>query len=177
MPTLPSPLHPLIVHMPIALVILVPFFALGALWAIHRGTRVRTAWGLAVGMLSLLLASAWVAQQTGQREEQKVENVVAETAIETHEEAAEGFLIATGVVLLVASAGFLRGRPGTVARGVAAVGSVALIAAGYNVGHSGGSLVYRSGAAQAYMTGATGGEGGLPAGGSSRGVDRDDGGR
>lgn len=177
MSILPSPLHPMIVHMPIALTVLVPLFAVGALWAIRRGVQVRRAWGMAVGMLGLLLVSGWVALQTGQGEEDKVERVVSEKAIETHEEAAEGFLVATGVVLLLATAGLLRGRPGAVARGVATVGTLALVGAGYNVGHSGGALVYREGAAMAYApttTGAAGkaGESSRPAG--ERDGDRDD---
>lgn len=156
MPTLPSPLHPLIVHMPIALTVLVPLFAIGALWAIRRGARVRLAWGIATGMLALLLTSGWVALQTGQGEEEKVERFVSEQGLEQHEEAAEGFLVATGIVLLLASGGFLRGRAGTLARGVATVGTFALVGAGYNVGHTGGALVYREGAAAAYAAPATG---------------------
>lgn len=155
MQVLPSPLHPLIVHMPIALTVLVPLFAIGALWAIRRGVRFRSAWGLAVGMLALLLGSGWVALQTGEREEDKVERVVAESAIHEHEEAAELFLAATSVVLVIAAAGFLTGRAGSIARGIATVGTIALVAAGYNVGHSGGELVYREGAAQAYVPSAT----------------------
>lgn len=157
---LPSPLHPLIVHMPIALTILVPLFAFGALVMIKRGARPQRAWGLAVAMLAALWVSGWVALQTGEREEEKVERVVAEGAIHTHEEAAELFLMTAGVVLVLAAAGFLKGRPGSVMRGVAAVGTVALIGAGYNVGTSGGKLVYREGAASAYATaaGAQGGE-------------------
>ena len=151
MSILPSPLHPLVVHMPIALTVLVPLFTLGALWAIRRGAHFQRAWGIVVGMLALLLVSGWAALQTGQAEEEKVEEVVSETSIERHEEAAEGFLVATGFVLLLASAGLLRGRLGTTARGVAAVGTVALIGAGYNVGHSGGALVYSEGAATAYV--------------------------
>ena len=156
MSILPSPLHPVIVHMPIALTVLVPLFAIGALWAIRRGAHMRRAWGLAVGMLALLLVSGWAALQTGQGEEEKVEGVVSESALERHEEAAEAFLIATGVVLLLASAGFARGRVGSGARGIATVGTVALIGAGYNVGHSGGALVYSEGAGMAYGPSATG---------------------
>ena len=156
MSILPSPLHPLLVHMPIALTVLVPLFAIGALWAIRRGAHVRQAWGIAVALLALLLTSGWVALQTGQNEEEKVEGVVSESALERHEEAAEAFLIATGVVLLLASAGFARGRVGSVARGIATVGTVALIGAGYNVGHSGGALVYSEGAGMAYGPSATG---------------------
>lgn len=123
--------------------------------------------------------SGWVALQTGQAEEEKVEEVVSENAIETHEEAAEGFLVATGMVLLLASAGLLRGRPGTVARGLATLGTVALIGAGYNVGHSGGALVYSEGAATAYTNSAApkesgaAGSGSVERGGNVR-RDRDD---
>ena len=153
--TLPSPLHPLVVHMPIALTILVPVFAIGALWAIRRGAHIQRAWGIAAAMLTLLLASGWVALQTGQGEEEKVEKVVSESAIEQHEESAEAFLVATGVVLLLAGAGLVRGRVGSVARAVATAGTFALIGAGYNVGHSGGTLVYREGAGRAYTSSAS----------------------
>ena len=142
--------------MPIALTVLVPLFAMGALWAIRRGAHMRRVWGMAVAMLALLLTSGWAALQTGQGEEEKVEGVVSESALERHEEAAEAFMVATGIVLLLASAGFVRGRTGSIARVVATVGTVALIGAGYNVGHSGGALVYTEGAGMAYAPSATG---------------------
>lgn len=159
MPTLSLPLHPLIVHMPIALTILVPLFAIGAFWAVSRGANVNKAWGLATGLIAATLLSGWIALQTGQNEEEKVEEVVNEGAIHEHEEAAEGFLVTTGIVLLLAGAGLLKGRPGTIARGVATVGTLAMVGAGVNVGHSGGSLVYKEGAAMAYASPTAGGEG------------------
>lgn len=150
MSILPSPLHPVIVHMPIALAILVPFFALGALGAIRRGAKPRIAWGMTVGMLTLLLVSGWVALQTGEADEDNVEPFVSETAIETHEEAAEQFVVAAGIVLLLASAGLIPGRTGAIARVAATVGTVALVGAAYSVGGSGGELVYGGRAADAY---------------------------
>ena len=59
--SLPSPLHPIIVHMPMALTVLIPLFAIGALLAIRRRARVGPAWGLTIGMLALLLVSGWFA--------------------------------------------------------------------------------------------------------------------
>ena len=150
--TLPSPLHPLFVHLPIALTLLVPAFAVGALVAIRRGTTPRRAWGITVALLALLVGSSFAALKTGEREEEVVEDVVAESAIHGHEEAAEAFLLATGVVLLVGAAGLLNGRLGTVARGVATAGTLALVGAGWQVGHTGGTLAYREGAAGAYAT-------------------------
>jgi len=43
---LPNPLHPAVVHFPIVLALLLPIFAIGALWTIRRGARPRRAWGI-----------------------------------------------------------------------------------------------------------------------------------
>lgn len=147
---LPDPLHPAIVHLPIALTILVPLFALGALIAIARGAAVLRAWGLAAAMLAALSLSAYVSLETGEQQEERVERVVPERAFESHEDAAKGFLLLSLGVLGVAGVGLVKGRVGTAARYAAAAGTLALVVAGYRVGHSGGELVYRYGAASAY---------------------------
>jgi len=148
---LPNPLHPAVVHLPIALTLLVPVFAAVALWTIHRGAAPLRAWGVTVALLAALAASAFVSLKTGEQQEDRVERVVGERPIETHEEAAEAFLVAAAAVLGVGLVGLVRGRVGTVARGVAAAGTLALVGAGWNVGRSGGELVYRHGAATAYL--------------------------
>lgn len=147
---LPNPLHPAIVHMPMALVVLLPLFAGGALWAIRRGAEPLKAWGVVVGLSALLAASSWVAVQTGEQQEETVEAVVSEGTLHDHEEAAEAFLaLAAGGVVLMAL-GLLGGRPGTLARLAGVAGTLVLLGAGWRVGHSGGELVYRHGAAMAY---------------------------
>ena len=170
--TLPSPLHPLFVHLPIALTLLLPVFAIGAIIAIRRGAPARRAWGITVALLGLLTVSGWLALKTGEREEEFVEDVVAESAIEGHEEAAEAFLLGSAVVLLLGAAGLLNGRPGSVARGFATAGTIALVGAGWQVGHSGGTLAYREGAATAYVTARGGGE--VTSAGTLQGEPRDD---
>ena len=75
---LPNPLHPVVVHFPIVLAVLAPFVALGALWAIRRGTLARRAWSIPAAVLGALVVSGWVAAQTGEREEDRVERVVSE---------------------------------------------------------------------------------------------------
>ena len=150
--SLPSPLHPVIVHMPIALTILLPLFAIGALVAIQRKGRVRVAWGLTIGMLALLVGSGWLALQTGENEEERVERFVSEDAVEEHEEAGTQFVYAAGAVLLLSGVGLIRGPTGAAARVVVAVATIALVGMGYNVGHSGGGLVYGGGAGQAYSS-------------------------
>jgi uncharacterized membrane protein len=150
--SLPSPLHPLVVHMPIALTILLPLFAIGALIAIRRKARVRVAWGLTIAMLALLLGSGWAALQTGEIEEERVERFVNEDAVEEHEEAGKQFVYAAGAVLLLSGVGLIGGPTGAAARVVVTLATVALVGMGYNVGHSGGRLVYGGGAGQAYSS-------------------------
>jgi hypothetical protein len=104
-----------------------------------------------LGIAATLTLSAWVAVQTGEGEGERVEKVVAEAPLETHEEAAELFLTLSGVLLVVTATGLVRGVVGRAGRVTATVGAVALVALAAQVGHSGGELVYRHGAASAYV--------------------------
>lgn len=154
---LPDPLHPAVVHFPIVLIVLLPFVAAGALWAIRGGARPARAWAVPVAAAAALTLSSWVAVETGEGEEEKVEPVVAEASLDRHEEDAERFLLLSGVLLVITAAGLLRGVPGRAARLGATAGALGLMALGAQVGHSGGNLVYRDGAASAYTLGAAGG--------------------
>lgn len=155
---LPEPLHPAVVHFPIVFAVLLPFVALTALWMIRRGAQTRRTWVVPAILAMAVTASGWVALQTGEAEEDRVENVVGEAAIHEHEEAAERFLLVSGIVTLVALGGLASGTVGSAARFVAAAGSILVLAAGALVGARGGELVYEHGAAQAYVseTGASG---------------------
>ncbi|MCC6241444.1 MAG: hypothetical protein IT353_01330 [Gemmatimonadaceae bacterium] len=149
---LPTPLHPAIVHLPIALMMLVPFFAIGAMIVISRGGRAVRAWGVTTALLAALSVSAFVSKETGEDEEEKVESVVPDQALETHEDAADTFFILSLGVLGVAGVGLLAGSVGNVARYAASAGTLGLLVAGYNVGHSGGEIVYKYNAGSAYTT-------------------------
>lgn len=148
---LPNPLHPAIVHFPIVLVVLLPIFGIGALWMIRRGASARRAWALPLAIAAGLTLSAFVAVRTGEAQEERVEEVVTERVLHGHEEAAERFLVLSGVLLVIAAAGLASGNVGRSARLIATAGAVALIYAGIQVGRSGGELVYTHGAASAYI--------------------------
>ncbi|HEX6308126.1 MAG TPA: DUF2231 domain-containing protein [Longimicrobiales bacterium] len=152
---LPDPLHPMVVHFPIVLVVLLPFFAIGALLIIRRGAAPRRVWLLPVVIAAALAASAFVALRTGEAEEERVERVVSEDALHAHEEAGERFVVLAGVLLLVAGAGLAGGALGTAARALTVAGSLVLVAAGVQVGAAGGELVYEHGAASAYVNAQT----------------------
>lgn len=139
---LPDPLHPAVVHFPIVLMFILPVAALGALWAIRRGAPQRLAWAVPLLVAASLAGSAWLAVETGEQQEDRAEDAVGEPVLETHEEAAQRFLAFSTVVLVITAAGFAGGTAGRVLRLTGAAAAVALIGAGYQVGHSGGRIVY-----------------------------------
>jgi hypothetical protein len=133
---LPEPLHPAVVHLPIALAVLLPLVALCGAIAIRAGVLPVRAWSGVVLLGLVLVLTSWIALETG--------------FIETHEEAAETFMALGVVLLFVTAAGLLAGRPGTLARGASVLLAAALLWAGIQVGQRGGALVYEHGAARAY---------------------------
>ena len=153
------PLHPLVVHFPIVLAVLLPISVGIALVVIRKGATPRRVWSVPLALAAALTLSAWVATQTGETQEDRVERVVARGALHGHEESAERFLVLSGVLVLVAAAGLVSGTVGRAARLVTAAGAVGIVAAGAQVGHSGGLLVYRHGAASAYANPRAGSDG------------------
>lgn len=149
--TLPDPLHPAIVHLPLALAMLAPFAAALAFVVIRRGWLPPRAWLGVVLLQALLVGSAWFAIETGEEQEERVEKVVRESFIEDHEEGAERFLTVAAVALIVSAGGLFAGRAGALGRGATVVAAAFALAAAVAVGHSGGELVYRHGAADAYV--------------------------
>jgi hypothetical protein len=128
-------------------------------------------------MFAALSLSAWIAVETGEQADERVESVVPAAPIETHEEAAEAFLTLSVIVLGVAAVGLRTGRIGQAARALGTVGAIALLGAGWRVGHSGGELVYRYGAASAYTGGPTSTTAETAGGAEARRRDRARGGR
>lgn len=146
------PLHPAVVHFPIVLSFLLPIFALGSIWVIRRGAAPLRAWAIPLTIAVLLLGSAFAATRTGESEEQRVEEIVPENVMHAHEEAAERFLVLSGIVVLTGIAGLVPGVIGSAGRIVAVVGSLVIVSAGFQVGKAGGELVYQHNAGRAYAS-------------------------
>jgi uncharacterized membrane protein len=149
---IPDPLHPAVVHFPIVLAVLFPLFVGGAFWSMRRGTGARRAWILPTLVAAALAGSAWLSVETGESQGDRVERIVGERAMESHEELAETFLTMAAIVAGVAAAGLAAGFVGRAARALTVVGSLALVGVVIPVGHTGGQLVYRHGAASAYTS-------------------------
>src|SRR5690349_1283648 len=75
------PLHPLVVHFPVVLAILLPISAVVALLVIRKGATPRRVWSVPVAVAAALALSAWVATETGESQEDRVERVVARGAL------------------------------------------------------------------------------------------------
>lgn len=149
------PLHPALVHIPLGLAFVLPVLALGFWWALWKGHVRPRAWLAIVLLQVLLLGGGLLAMKTGQGEEQKVESLVPEPALETHEELAEQFVWATGITLLPAALVLVLRRPGAVRvlTGVTVIGTLLVAIAAARVGRAGGQLVYVHNAAAAYASG------------------------
>ena len=148
------PLHPAIVHLPLGLAFVMPILAIGFAWALWTGRVRLRAWFVIVALQAVLLGAGLVAMNTGQREEDRVEAVVPDTALEQHEELAEQFVWATGGTLLLAGLVLVLRRPAA-ARGLATatvLGTVLVTASAIRVGHAGGQLVYKHNAGAVYST-------------------------
>jgi len=150
MPELPSPLHPALVHFPIVLAVLLPFVALAALVAIAGRWLPARVWWVVVLLHGLLAGSAYLAEEIGHREEEKVEDVVPEEAMHEHEEAGEWVVRLALLTLPITAAGLLGGRSGGVARGLAVLAGLALTGTAVRAGQTGGEVVYRHGGASVY---------------------------
>jgi hypothetical protein len=162
---LPDPIHAAVVHFPIVFAMVLPLVAIVALVAIRRGGSVRLWWGIVLAVMLGLAVSSFAAVRTGEADEDRVERAVGEQPLHTHEEAGERFLVLTGALLVLGAGGLLTKRVGGPFRLLGTVATVGVLVAGWQVGHTGGELVYRHGAAAVYVseTAGVGETAGLPA--------------
>ncbi len=153
----PEPLHPAIVHFPIALLLV------GALTAVVAVVVRR--WHLpffAAILLSLGALGAVAATVTGEEEEEKVEHAIpsAEPVLEEHAEWGESARNAGLLAAVIAiGAATLASRP-VIGRFLSVLTALIAIGAAYAVaqaGHFGGELVYRHGAGVTLGAAAAGG--------------------
>jgi uncharacterized membrane protein len=148
---LPDPLHPAVVHLPLALAVVIPILTVLGTLLIHGGFLPPRTWAVVVLLQALLVGSAWLAMETGEDQEERVEEIVAERHIESHEEAAERFVWIAAAGLVVTALGLLPAGAGALGRVAGTLIALGVLAAGVYVGHSGGELVYKYGAAGAYV--------------------------
>lgn len=147
---LPEPLHPILVHFPIVLAAALPPLAVISLIALRRRRQAKT-W-LAVAIVAgLALLAGLAAQQAGEREEDRAEAWVPESALENHEENANRFVWSLGAVFGFSLLGLGSGNLGRAGRSLTLITLIPMAVFLLQAGGSGGDLVYEHGAASAYV--------------------------
>lgn len=157
-----GPFHPMIVHLPLALAVVVPLIGAGIWLAWWRAWLPRRTWIVAVVLQGLLVAGGAASMSTGETDEHRAEKVVPEAAIEAHEEAAEVFVwSAAATLLLFVGAALIRDeRRGRALAAASLAASLAVLGLGIRTGSAGGRLVYGPGAPAAALAPATTAAGG-----------------
>lgn len=145
MPLLPDPLHPAVVHFPIALIVLGAVTAVIAA-VVRRGPMAH----VASFLIGLGTAGCFLAAQTGERDEKRIERPPAlKKVLHEHEHWADRTEAAALLAMLLALAAANTDRwpvANRVLRAASAVAALAAVACVHQTGHYGGELVYRHGA-------------------------------
>ena len=158
------PLHPLVVHFPIVLACLMPPVALLVAWGMLARDWSRRAWMIPLSLQIAVCLFAWAALALGEADEERVEGIVTEQVLETHEAWGERFLVFSVALMVLAAVPLvLRARPLPL---VVALLSLTELFMVFQVGHSGARVVYGNGSLPAAVFGAgpAGGEGAAPTG-------------
>jgi uncharacterized membrane protein len=145
------PLHPVVVHFPIVLGILLPFAGLLAWWGIKKEIVPQKTWLVIPALALVFTISSVVAVELGEKDEDKVEKFIAEDVIEEHEEAGEAIPWVAGTLLVLSLGTLMRKNSHHLRLAVAVVSFAALVPL-IHAGHTGGELVYQYGAANAHLS-------------------------
>jgi uncharacterized membrane protein len=144
--------HPMLVHLPLSAVILLPLLLLFAFYREKKGKQVPQIWYIASGLMILAAGSATLAVITGNMGEEIVEKTISESIIEKHEKWGELFVLLIYVTTLLSVVHlFMKDSVRKIARTGLLVLSLLLPVVGAQTGRYGGELVYKHNAAAALM--------------------------
>lgn len=150
------PNHPFLVHVPLALALVLPWLALGVLLAIGKGALPGRTWSIVFVLQLVLTGSGFVAMESGEEEEERVEELVPHDPMEHHEENGERFAKWNVPVLLFTLLPLVvfrqRHGPRLALMAISLAGMALAAFFGVQTGQSGGALVYEHQAARAYQT-------------------------
>jgi uncharacterized membrane protein len=110
---LPNPLHPAVVHLPLALALLLPLFAGFAATAVARAWFPLRAWSFIIVLHALLTGSGWMALETGEDQRERVKEFVSRDLVESHHEQGMLFVGVAAGALLGSGRPPLPGTPGS----------------------------------------------------------------
>ena len=147
---LPEPLHPAIVHFPVAFALLQPLFMVIAGVVIARKDLPETLWWVIIVLQIVVVGGTSAAEQTGEQEAERVAKIVGKEFVDLHEERAQVFQFLAIATLAASAVGLFSKKLGWGGRGLALVLAIATAVAVVQVGSTGGDLIYEHGGARAY---------------------------
>jgi uncharacterized membrane protein len=146
------PFHPSIVHLPIVLSFMLPFVMIFCFLMLKTQKSHHLIWALVIFLQGIVVLSGYLALESGEIEEDRVEKIVEAKMINQHEEAAEifvGFSVIIFCLNIVAY--FLKGQYQFNVMLTAIFLAFVSLFLGINVGSRGGDLVYKHGAGRAFL--------------------------
>ena len=145
------PLHPMIVHFPLAITFLLPILIFLFVWFIKNKKMDKSSWLVIIFLQLSVVVTGYIAIETGENEEERVEKVVEKKLIHEHEDASKVFL-GSVVLVLVLSIGAYFVAPQISIPLKLGIGVLSLVSCflALRAGQLGGELVYTHGAASAY---------------------------
>jgi uncharacterized membrane protein len=146
------PLHPMLVHLPLALTFVLPFLIVIFAFLIKMNKMTPKGWLIIIGLQLTVVLTGYISLETGKNEEQAVSKVLDRKLIHAHEEAAKIFVGST-VLALVLSIGvyFISKEYCLPVRMIIALVTLTSCFLAYRTALQGGELVYVHGAANAYI--------------------------
>ena len=146
------PFHPLYAHVTLGLVFLLPLLTTGILWGVRKKYFSPSTWIIVLFLLCLLLGAGGLSMTSG--EEEVLKNVLPLETIEFHKDKAYLFVFMCFVlfVLGIVGAFYKEGQKKFRIQVAIVLGSFLIMAWAVTVGHSGGELVYKYGAAEYYTS-------------------------
>lgn len=150
------PLHPVVVHLPIALGFILPLFTIVICFCMAKNILENKTWYLVIFLQLIFVSSLFMAIETGEKEEDKVGEVIGETWVEWHEEQTEA-LMPMGLLVLALNAVALvkNSKIKKTSQGLSVLGMMITAWFLVGAGHSGGEMVYLKGATKAYQNTST----------------------
>lgn len=135
------PLHPIIIHFPIAIGCLMPVLMIFIAIAIRKWQWPARTWWVIVLLQSIFFLSSMVAVKTGELDEESGRAPLV-SGMEEHEEWGEKVPIAAGIILALTLMPIFLPKKYNAALIVSILGSMLVVGLLIQTGHTGGQLVH-----------------------------------